>query len=68
LIHPDVSGNKFRKLNIILKNYQQQESKTLLTFGGAFSNHLAATAQAGKIFGIQTIGIIRGEEWEKKLK
>lgn len=68
LIHPDVSGNKFRKLKYNFEEYKQQESKTLLTFGGAFSNHLAATAKAGKIFGIPTIGIIRGEEWAKKIE
>lgn len=69
LLHPHISGNKYRKLkyNIAFalarrtggkaKNY-----KTLLTYGGAFSNHIAATAAAGKEAGLKTIGIIRGEE------
>jgi len=62
LIHPFVSGNKFRKLKYNLAEAQKEEQHTLLTFGGAFSNHIAAVAAAGKIHGFQTIGIIRGEE------
>ena len=62
LIHPIVSGNKYRKLKYNLKEAKKQRFKTLLTFGGAFSNHIAAVAQAGKEFGFQTIGVIRGEE------
>ncbi|MCG9971491.1 1-aminocyclopropane-1-carboxylate deaminase/D-cysteine desulfhydrase [Christiangramia crocea] len=62
LLHPEVSGNKFRKLKYNLVAARDQKFDTLLTFGGAHSNHIAATAAAGKLFGFNTIGIIRGEE------
>ncbi|MEO9076639.1 MAG: pyridoxal-phosphate dependent enzyme [Gelidibacter sp.] len=62
LIHPFVSGNKYRKLKYNLKKAQIEKKQTLLTFGGAFSNHIAAVASAGKAFGFKTIGVIRGEE------
>ena len=62
LIHPQVSGNKWRKLKYNLQEAKKLGHNTLLTFGGAFSNHILATATAGKLFGFQTIGIIRGEE------
>ncbi|WP_093110513.1 1-aminocyclopropane-1-carboxylate deaminase/D-cysteine desulfhydrase [Salinimicrobium catena] len=62
LLHPEVSGNKFRKLKYNLKNAISEGHESVLTFGGAFSNHIAATAAAGKAFGINTIGVIRGEE------
>ncbi len=61
LIHPQISGNKWRKLKYNLQAAKQQQQKRLLTFGGAYSNHIAATAAAGKIFGFETIGVIRGE-------
>lgn len=61
-LHPTVSGNKFRKLKYNLEQAKNLNHSTLLTFGGAFSNHLAATAAAGKIIGFKTIGIVRGEE------
>ena len=61
-IHPFVSGNKFRKLKYNLQEAKNQGYKTLLTFGGAFSNHIIATAVAGKMTGFRTIGIIRGDE------
>lgn len=61
-IHPFVSGNKFRKLKYNLQEAEKQGYKTLLTFGGAFSNHIIATAVAGKMTGFRTIGIIRGDE------
>lgn len=61
-IHSFVSGNKFRKLKYTLLEAQNQQKKTLLTFGGAFSNHILATAVAGKMTGFKTIGIIRGDE------
>ncbi|AZJ36815.1 1-aminocyclopropane-1-carboxylate deaminase/D-cysteine desulfhydrase [Tenacibaculum singaporense] len=64
-IHPFVSGNKFRKLKYNIEEAEQQEKEVLLTFGGAFSNHIAATAAAGKIAGFKTIGIIRGDELGK---
>jgi 1-aminocyclopropane-1-carboxylate deaminase len=64
-LHPLVSGNKFRKLKYNLIEAKKQGHQTLLTFGGPFSNHLAATAAAGKIMGFETIGIVRGEEARK---
>ncbi len=62
LIHEAVSGNKWRKLKYNLEEAQRLGKKTLLTFGGAFSNHIYATAAAGKLAGFRTVGIIRGEE------
>lgn len=62
LIHPWISGNKWRKLKYNLEAAQQQNHNKLLTFGGAYSNHIAAVAAAGKKFGFSTIGVIRGEE------
>lgn len=61
-IHPHISGNKWRKLQYNIKQAKTLQHTTLLTFGGAFSNHIAATAVAGQLFGFQTIGIIRGEK------
>ncbi len=66
-IHPFVSGNKFRKLKYNIEQAIKAEYKTVLTFGGAYSNHIAAVAAAGKMTGMQTIGIIRGEELSKKI-
>lgn len=66
LIHPLISGNKFRKLKYNLLEAKFQNLDTLLTFGGPFSNHIAATAYTGKKEGFKTIGIIRGDEIEKK--
>ncbi|WP_417876220.1 1-aminocyclopropane-1-carboxylate deaminase/D-cysteine desulfhydrase [Winogradskyella sediminis] len=62
LIHPFVSGNKFRKLKYNIKQAKTTRLRPILTFGGAFSNHIAAVAFAGKEHGVPTIGIIRGEE------
>jgi 1-aminocyclopropane-1-carboxylate deaminase len=62
LIHPDLPGNKWRKLRHNLAEARAQGHDTLLTFGGAYSNHIRATAAAGRIFGFATIGLIRGEE------
>lgn len=62
LLHPQVSGNKWRKLKYNLLAAHEQGLNTLLTFGGAFSNHLYATAAAGRLTGLRTIGIVRGEE------
>ena len=61
-IHPFVSGNKFRKLKYNILEAKKQQQETLLTFGGAFSNHILATAVAGNFAGLKTIGVIRGEE------
>ncbi|MGB7394766.1 MAG: pyridoxal-phosphate dependent enzyme [Pricia sp.] len=66
LIHPSISGNKFRKLKYNLIEAKQTGLDTILTFGGAFSNHIAATAYAGQLHGFKTIGIIRGEELSEK--
>ena len=68
LLHPEVSGNKFRKLKYNIAEALEQNQETLLTFGGAFSNHIAATAAAGKLSGLKTIGIIRGEELSENLE
>ncbi len=62
LNHPTIQGNKFRKLKYNLAQAKADGKKTLLTFGGAFSNHIYATAAAGTAFGFSTIGIIRGEK------
>ena len=62
LIHPQVSGNKWRKLKYNLQEAQKQGVQQILTFGGAYSNHILATAAAGKLHDFKTIGIIRGEE------
>jgi 1-aminocyclopropane-1-carboxylate deaminase len=62
LIHPDFPGNKWRKLAGNVAAAAEQCAETLLTFGGAYSNHIAATAAAGWHFGFQTVGVIRGEE------
>jgi 1-aminocyclopropane-1-carboxylate deaminase/D-cysteine desulfhydrase-like pyridoxal-dependent ACC family enzyme len=62
LIHQYIFGNKWYKLKYNLIEAAQQKQRTLLTFGGAYSNHIYAVAAAGSIFGFKTIGIIRGEE------
>ncbi len=62
LIHPQISGNKWWKLKYNLIKAKELKYDTLLTFGGAYSNHILATAFAGKEYGFKTIGIIRGEE------
>jgi 1-aminocyclopropane-1-carboxylate deaminase len=62
LIHPEVPGNKWRKLQYNLAAAKAQGHNRLLTFGGAYSNHIRATAAAGALFGFATIGMIRGEE------
>ncbi len=62
LLHPAISGNKWYKLKHNLLEAKKQKIDTLLTFGGAYSNHIFAVASAGKSLGFKTIGIIRGEE------
>jgi 1-aminocyclopropane-1-carboxylate deaminase len=62
LIHPIISGNKWRKLKYILKQAQAEEKTRLVTFGGAYSNHLLATAAAAAKFGFKSTGIVRGEQ------
>jgi 1-aminocyclopropane-1-carboxylate deaminase len=66
-LHPIISGNKFRKLKYNLAEAKKQNHTTLVTFGGAFSNHILAVAGAGFEFGFKTIGVIRGEELENKI-
>lgn len=66
-IHPFVSGNKFRKLKYTIEEAQNCGQNKLLTFGGAYSNHIAALAAAGKELGFTTIGVIRGEELVHKI-
>lgn len=62
LIHPEFGGNKWRKLKYNLIYARNNHFNTLLTFGGAWSNHIYATAAAGRHFGFNTIGLIRGEK------
>lgn len=61
LLHDRVSGNKWRKLKYNLLQAAKENKKTLLTFGGAYSNHIAAVAEAAALFNFASIGIIRGE-------
>ncbi|TEW73165.1 1-aminocyclopropane-1-carboxylate deaminase/D-cysteine desulfhydrase [Gramella jeungdoensis] len=67
-LHPFISGNKYRKLKYNLVEAKNQEKMTLITFGGAYSNHIAASAAAGSQFGFNTIGVIRGEELANNLE
>ena len=67
LLHPFVSGNKFRKLKYNILQAKAENQSGLLTFGGAFSNHIAAVAYAGKEQGFETIGVIRGDELRDKI-
>lgn len=62
LNHPEIQGNKWHKLRLNLQMAHKQNKKTLLTFGGAYSNHIAATAVAAQEAGLNSIGIIRGQE------
>jgi 1-aminocyclopropane-1-carboxylate deaminase len=62
LIHVEISGNKWRKLKYNFEKFKSGKFESVLTFGGAFSNHIAATASAGRMFQTPTIGIIRGDE------
>ncbi|MCF4119870.1 pyridoxal-phosphate dependent enzyme [Antribacter sp. KLBMP9083] len=61
LIHPDLPGNKWRKLKYTLVAAREAGAARLLTFGGAYSNHLRAVAAAGALFGFETVGVVRGE-------
>ena len=66
LTHPEISGNKYWKMFYNVKKYLEKEvsERKIITFGGAFSNHIAAAAALGNEFGIKTLGIIRGNELE----
>lgn len=65
--HESVSGNKLRKLKYNLIEADIDGKSTILTFGGAFSNHISAVASAGQLLGFKTIGVIRGEELVSKI-
>ena len=67
-LHPFISGNKYRKLKYNLEEAKLQNKTILLTFGGAYSNHIAATAAAGNLNNFNTIGVIRGDELESNLE
>ncbi|MBK7128830.1 MAG: pyridoxal-phosphate dependent enzyme [Crocinitomicaceae bacterium] len=62
MIHAEVSGNKWRKLKYNIEKFKAGNYHALLTFGGAYSNHIAATAAFGNMAGVPTIGVIRGDE------
>ena len=66
LTHPEISGNKYWKMFYNVKKYLEKEvsERKIITFGGAFSNHIAAAAALGHEFGIKTLGVIRGNELE----
>lgn len=64
LLHKTISGNKWRKLKYNIAYAKTKSYNTLVTFGGAYSNHIAATAAAGKEFGFSTFGFIRGESYQ----
>lgn len=66
VLNSEISGNKFRKLKYNLVEARNLGFTKLLTFGGAYSNHIASVAAAGKEFGFETIGVIRGEELQEK--
>jgi 1-aminocyclopropane-1-carboxylate deaminase len=67
LIHPYISGNKWRKLKYNLIKAKEESKTHLVTFGGAFSNHLLATAAAGAKFGFKTTAFVRGEKVQNPL-
>ncbi|MFD6878102.1 MULTISPECIES: 1-aminocyclopropane-1-carboxylate deaminase/D-cysteine desulfhydrase [unclassified Streptomyces] len=62
LVHPELPGNKWRKLAPNLRAALEAGHEELVTFGGAYSNHLRATAAAGRLLGLRTTGIVRGDE------
>ena len=64
LVHPTISGNKWYKLKYNLQRAREEGHSTLLTVGGAYSNHLYATAAAGRTYGFKTTGVVRGEAHE----
>lgn len=66
MLHPLISGNKYRKLKYNLAAAKEKGHDLIVTFGGAYSNHIAAVAYAGKVHGLKTIGVIRGEELSEK--
>lgn len=69
LIHPEISGNKFWKLFYNINTYLESAPKLpmLITFGGAYSNHISAVSYLGKLLDIKTMGVIRGEEFQENI-
>lgn len=67
MIHPYISGNKWRKLKYILRDAEKLNKKHLVTFGGAFSNHLLASACAAAKFEFKSTGIVRGEPVQNEI-
>ncbi|ROS01314.1 1-aminocyclopropane-1-carboxylate deaminase [Sinobacterium caligoides] len=61
LLDAEISGNKWYKLKHNLAAAQRQGAQCIVSFGGAYSNHIHALASAGRRLGVQTVGIIRGE-------
>jgi 1-aminocyclopropane-1-carboxylate deaminase len=66
LIDQHVAGNKWRKLKYFILKAQKAKNETLVSFGGAYSNHLVALAKTGNLSGFKTIGIVRGDELHPK--
>ena len=64
---PFISGNKLRKLKYNIEEAKKMHCNGLVTFGGAYSNHILALAAAGKMHNMATVGIIRGEELVSKI-
>lgn len=64
LLHPVISGNKWRKLKYILEHALSLDVETIISMGGAYSNHLHALAYVGKVLGLKTVGLVRGERPE----
>ncbi|MGZ5026223.1 MAG: 1-aminocyclopropane-1-carboxylate deaminase/D-cysteine desulfhydrase, partial [Methylobacter sp.] len=64
LLHPVISGNKWRKLKYIIDHALSLGADTLVSMGGAYSNHLHALAYAGQVLGLKTVGLVRGEQAE----
>ena len=62
LVHPQISGNKWYKLKYNLREAQRQGAPRIISFGGAYSNHIHALAYSAKVLGIASVGVIRGEE------
>ncbi|HAO13940.1 MAG TPA: 1-aminocyclopropane-1-carboxylate deaminase [Tenacibaculum sp.] len=67
-LHNKISGNKYRKLKYNILEAKKLKAQTILTFGGAYSNHIVATAAAAKKYNLNAIGIIRGEELGNKIE
>jgi 1-aminocyclopropane-1-carboxylate deaminase len=63
-IHDFISGNKWRKIKYNLGEAKKRGYNKILTFGGAYSNHIYAVAAAGMLFGFETVGVIRGERYD----